>query len=129
MDARLAFSRGSDLGAERSTASRAPAHARCVTFAVGGLYYEHCEIGLAYQLHGSRGIIDVVVDSRAGTASITFDEQQMTEKAVEHLISECGYELDGRDRLGRTADNMRAPDAFRDAVDPHVALGSQGPRR
>jgi hypothetical protein len=46
MDARLAFAGGSDSGDERFTVSRAPAHARCVTLAVHGLYYEHCEIGL-----------------------------------------------------------------------------------
>ena len=100
MDARLAVARDSEFGAARSTPSDAAVHARSVTLAISGLYYEHCEIGLAYQLDGSRGILDVVVDSREGTALITFDEHRLSEKEVEHLISECGYELDRRDRLG-----------------------------
>ena len=100
MDTRLGSARDSECAATRSTASREPARTRRVTLAVNGLYYEHSRIGLAYQLHGSAGVLDVVVDSRAGTASITFDEHKLSEKAVEHLISECGYELDRRGPLG-----------------------------
>ena len=98
MDTRISPERGSGYSAMRSSASRVPVQARCVTLAINGLYYEHCEIGLAYQLHGSTGVVDVVVDPRAGTATITFDECRLSEKRVEQLVSECGYELGRRDR-------------------------------
>ena len=107
MDTRLASVRNSEFAAAHSTASRAPDHVRRVTLAVRGLYYEHCEIGLAYQLHGSAGIVDVVVDSRAGTAAISFDERRLSEKAVERLVSECAHEIVGRATAGADATDAR----------------------
>ena len=120
MDTRLASVRNSEFAAAHSTASRAPDHVRRVTLAVRGLYYEHCEIGLAYQLHGSAGIVDVVVDSRAGTAAITFDARRLSEKAVGRLVSECGYEVAGRAAAGTDAAHAA------DAVDAREGRRSAG---
>ncbi len=102
MHTRPTSARGSKYAAVRSAAPPVPGHMRRVTLAINGLYYEHSPIGLAYQLQGSTGIVDVFVDSRRGTASITFDESRLSEKAVEHLVSECGYEL-GRGEAGAEA--------------------------
>ena len=70
-----------------------PPHAHHVTLAVAGLYFEHSEIGLANQLRGMPGIIDVGIDTRAGTASITFDPRRWSEQAICRLIDACGYSL------------------------------------
>lgn len=70
-----------------------PERVRRIVVAVDGLYFEHSEVGLANQLRGSTGIRDIVVDSRAGTVSITFDENVLSDRAVRRLINECGYEL------------------------------------
>ena len=80
------------------TAADGPERVRRIVVAVDGLYFEHSEVGLANQLRGSTGIRDIVVDSRAGTVAITFDENVLSDRAVRRLINECGYALGGDDR-------------------------------
>lgn len=110
MDTRLQSTRDSRYAAPLD----APARLRRITIAVKGLYYEGSPIGLAHQLLANPGIVDVAVDTRAGIASITFDETPLSEDAVIHLISECGYELGQRDVAGVAAGAIavsRAPRA------------------
>lgn len=97
MDTQFPYTRGSRYTSPRSAPAPVPAQVRRVTVAVNGLHYEHSPVGLAHQLHGNPGIVDVAVDTRAGTALITFDETRLSEDAVIHLVSECGYELGRRD--------------------------------
>ena len=78
-------------------AADGPERVRRIEVAVDGLYFEHSEVGLANQLRGSSGIRDIVVDPRAGTVSITFDENALSGRAVRRLINECGYEVRGDD--------------------------------
>ena len=70
-----------------------PDRVRRIVVDIDGLYFEHSQVGLANQLRGSTGIRDIVVDPRAGTVSIMFDENVLSDRAVRRLISECGYEL------------------------------------
>ena len=84
-----------------------PPRAQRVTLAVAGLYFEHSEIGLANQLRGMPGIIDVGIDTRAGTASITFDPGRWREKAICRLIDACGYSL-ARDMAVRDSSSVAA---------------------
>ena len=107
MDTQHPFMYGSDHLAVSSTAPRAPVEPRRVTVPVYGLYYEHSNVGLARQLRGTAGIIDVVVDPQAGTATITFDGNLLTVRAVEYLINECGYELGSRDAADAHASGTR----------------------
>ena len=78
-------------------AARRPERVRRIEVAVDGLYFEHSEVGLANQLWGSTGIRDIVVNPRAGTVSIMFDENVLSDQAVRRLINECGYALRGDD--------------------------------
>jgi len=70
------------------------ARLRGVTLDVRGLWFEHSDVGLAHQLGRYEGIADIVVDPRAGRATVRFDEGRLTEADVRRLVSGFGYDIE-----------------------------------
>lgn len=60
---------------------------------IEGMSCDHCKKAVAEALQRVAGVTRVDVDLEAGSATVTYDPGQASEKAMHEAVEEAGYEV------------------------------------